>query len=182
MLSQVSGLPCYLVRKEAKPYGTAQLAEGGDIAGRRVSLGAQDSGTEFTGRRLLELTDRYPLYSNSDRSLMMLGNIFEKAEREDIAGRFYSRVVKDYPLSPLVADAKTRLEEMGVPVPRTISALRVALAVYVIVGSVGSLMGWVLDLPRLANWPGASRKTSRSSPASAKASVRPAPKSTDVLH
>jgi outer membrane protein assembly factor BamD len=68
--------------------------------------------------RLLELTDRYPLYSNSDRSLMMLGDIFEKAEREDIAGRFYSRVVKDYPLSALAPDAKTRLEEMGVPVPQ----------------------------------------------------------------
>jgi outer membrane protein assembly factor BamD len=68
--------------------------------------------------RLLELTDRYPLYSNSDRSLMMLGFIFEKAERDDIAGRFYSRVVKDYPLSSLVPDAKARLEEMGVPVPQ----------------------------------------------------------------
>ncbi len=68
--------------------------------------------------RLLELTDRYPLYSNSDRSLMMLGNIFEKAERDDVASRFYSRVVKDYPLSALVPDAKLRLEEMGVPVPQ----------------------------------------------------------------
>ncbi|WP_046470453.1 TAXI family TRAP transporter solute-binding subunit [Allosalinactinospora lopnorensis] len=31
-------------------------AEFGNIAGLRVSLGARDSGTEFTGRRLLELT------------------------------------------------------------------------------------------------------------------------------
>lgn len=68
--------------------------------------------------RLLELTDRYPLYSNSDRSLMMLGNIFEKAEREDVASRFYSRVVKDYPLSALAPEAKLRLEELGVPVPQ----------------------------------------------------------------
>jgi orotate phosphoribosyltransferase len=36
MLSQVTGLPAYFVRKEAKPYGTAQLAEGGDITGRRL--------------------------------------------------------------------------------------------------------------------------------------------------
>ncbi len=68
--------------------------------------------------RLIELTDRYPLYSNSDRSLMMLGDIFEKSEREDLAGRFYSRVVKDYPLSPLAPQAKSRLEELGVPVPQ----------------------------------------------------------------
>jgi orotate phosphoribosyltransferase len=30
------GLPCAFVRKAAKPYGTARLAEGANIAGRRV--------------------------------------------------------------------------------------------------------------------------------------------------
>jgi orotate phosphoribosyltransferase len=35
-LSLVTGLPQVLVRKEAKTYGTAKLAEGPDIAGRRV--------------------------------------------------------------------------------------------------------------------------------------------------
>ncbi len=70
------------------------------------------------GGRLIELTDRYPLYSNADRSLMMLADIFEKSERGDVAGRFYSRVVKDYPLSPLVQDAKARLEDLGVPIPQ----------------------------------------------------------------
>jgi orotate phosphoribosyltransferase len=33
MLSQQTGLPCFFVRKQAKEYGTCQLAEGGDIAG-----------------------------------------------------------------------------------------------------------------------------------------------------
>lgn len=37
-LSQVTGLPTRFVRKEAKPYGTCQLAEGGDIAGRRLAV------------------------------------------------------------------------------------------------------------------------------------------------
>lgn len=37
-LSQVTGLPAYFVRKEAKTYGTCQLAEGGDIAGRRLTV------------------------------------------------------------------------------------------------------------------------------------------------
>ncbi len=68
--------------------------------------------------RLLEMTERYPLYSNADRSLLMLGDIFEKAERGDVAGRFYSRIVKDYPLSPLVDEAKARLEDLGVPIPQ----------------------------------------------------------------
>lgn len=36
MLSQVTGLPAFFVRKEAKTYGTCQLAEGGDLAGRRL--------------------------------------------------------------------------------------------------------------------------------------------------
>jgi outer membrane protein assembly factor BamD len=70
------------------------------------------------GGRLIDLTDRYPLYSNSDRALMMLGDIFERSEREDLAGRFYARVVKDYPLSALTAQAKERLEALGVPVPQ----------------------------------------------------------------
>lgn len=36
MLSQVTGLPTLFVRKEAKPYGTMRLAEGGDVSGRRL--------------------------------------------------------------------------------------------------------------------------------------------------
>jgi orotate phosphoribosyltransferase len=36
MLSQVTGVPAYFVRKEAKTYGTCQLAEGGDIEGRHL--------------------------------------------------------------------------------------------------------------------------------------------------
>ena len=37
-LSQVTGLPAFFVRKEAKTYGTCQLAEGGEIAGRRLCI------------------------------------------------------------------------------------------------------------------------------------------------
>jgi hypothetical protein len=47
----------------------------------------------------------------------MLGQIFEKAEHGDIAARYYARIVKDYPLSPLVGDAKNKLVKFGVPVP-----------------------------------------------------------------
>jgi orotate phosphoribosyltransferase len=36
MLSQVTSIPAYFVRKEAKTYGTCQLAEGGDIDGLRL--------------------------------------------------------------------------------------------------------------------------------------------------
>ena len=36
VLSQVTGLPAGFVRKQAKPYGTRRLAEGFDVAGRRL--------------------------------------------------------------------------------------------------------------------------------------------------
>jgi orotate phosphoribosyltransferase len=37
-LSALTGLPVIFVRKEAKTYGTCKIAEGGDFAGRRVTL------------------------------------------------------------------------------------------------------------------------------------------------
>jgi orotate phosphoribosyltransferase len=37
-LSRVTGLPARFVRKEAKTYGTCQLAEGGEIDGKRVTV------------------------------------------------------------------------------------------------------------------------------------------------
>lgn len=36
ILSQLSGLPALFIRKEAKEYGTRRLAEGGEVAGRRL--------------------------------------------------------------------------------------------------------------------------------------------------
>jgi orotate phosphoribosyltransferase len=35
-LARHAGLPCAFVRKAAKPYGTHRLAEGAEVAGRRV--------------------------------------------------------------------------------------------------------------------------------------------------
>ncbi|MBV8693158.1 MAG: orotate phosphoribosyltransferase, partial [Actinobacteria bacterium] len=37
-LSRATGLPTAFVRKEAKAYGTAQLAEGADVNGKRVTV------------------------------------------------------------------------------------------------------------------------------------------------
>lgn len=36
--SQASGLPTLFVRKTAKTYGTCRLAEGGEVAGRRIAV------------------------------------------------------------------------------------------------------------------------------------------------
>jgi orotate phosphoribosyltransferase len=38
LLSQSTGIPARFVRKKAKEYGTCRLAEGGDVAGMRVTL------------------------------------------------------------------------------------------------------------------------------------------------
>jgi outer membrane protein assembly factor BamD len=70
-----------------------------------------------SGARLIELTNRYPLYSQADQANWMLGQIYEKGEHNEIAARYYSRIVKDYPLSHLAGNAKEKLVKFGVPVP-----------------------------------------------------------------
>jgi len=78
--------------------------------------------------RLVDLTQRYPLYSASDEALAMLGDIYMRAKQAsrneddknhwaDLANSCYSRIVRDYPLSNLVPEAKDRLKSLGMPVP-----------------------------------------------------------------
>ncbi len=68
--------------------------------------------------RLIAVTKRYPLYSKSDRALWMLGDIFERSEHNEIASLYYSQIVRNYPLSTLVPDAKYKLKAFKVPVPQ----------------------------------------------------------------
>jgi len=78
--------------------------------------------------RLVEVTDRYPLYSQNDEALWMLGNIYERAKQvskneddknhwSDLASKCYDRIVRDYPLSKDAPGAKVRLKDMGRPIP-----------------------------------------------------------------
>jgi len=78
--------------------------------------------------RLVELTERYPLFSDSDQALFMLGDIYQRARTSvknedeknhwsDLSARCYDRILTDYPLSKRAPDAKRRLQEMGMPVP-----------------------------------------------------------------
>lgn len=68
--------------------------------------------------RLIPLVRRYPLYSKSDTALWMLGDIYEKSERKDIAGVYYGQIVKNYPLSAKAEDARGKLKAFGMPVPQ----------------------------------------------------------------
>jgi outer membrane protein assembly factor BamD len=78
--------------------------------------------------RLLEVTNRYPLYSQSDEALWMLGDIYTRVKQgsknEDqrnywgaLSGKVYALIVEQYPLSPRAQDAKARLKQMSLPVP-----------------------------------------------------------------
>ncbi len=84
---------------------------------------------QASAARLVELTERYPLYSQSDEALWMLSSIYAKAKAAesknedlrnhyaDLEGKVLDRLVADYPLSPRVAAAKEELKGMGMDVP-----------------------------------------------------------------
>ena len=69
--------------------------------------------------RLQFLTDQYPLFSSSDEALMKLGDSYGKMGERflDRSAIAYTRVVKDYPLSPFVDEAKSKLQQMERPIP-----------------------------------------------------------------
>jgi len=78
--------------------------------------------------RLVDLTQRYPLYSQSDMALAMLGDVYMRAKQvskneddknhwADLAARCYSRIVQDYPLSSQAGLAKQQLKALGMPIP-----------------------------------------------------------------
>ncbi len=78
--------------------------------------------------RLVEVTDRYPLFSQTDEALWMLANVYYKAKLAskneddknhwgDLAAKCYDRILQDYPLSKRGVDARARLLSMGLPAP-----------------------------------------------------------------
>ncbi len=71
-----------------------------------------------TAGRLAPMVMRYPLYSKTDQALWMLGDEFEKGERKDVAGWYYSRIVRNYPLSTYAPMAKDKLKAFGQPIPQ----------------------------------------------------------------
>jgi len=91
------------------------LAEGDFRVGYYYYLKGDKKAAEF---RLKGVARRYPLYSKADRALWMLGQIWEGTERKEFASNYYALIVRNYPLSPLVPDAKERLKALGAPVPQ----------------------------------------------------------------
>lgn len=101
LLSQMTGLPAFFVRKQAKDYGTCRLAEGGDVAGKRL-LVVEDVVTSG-GQILLSVADLRALgatvesvlciidreaggVENLAREGLTLRPLFRRSELEQTAG------------------------------------------------------------------------------------------------
>jgi outer membrane protein assembly factor BamD len=70
--------------------------------------------------RLTAMVDQYPLFSQADEALWMLGDSYDHmGDRfEDRAADSYTRIVKDYPLSDRAQASKDKLLAMKKPVPQ----------------------------------------------------------------
>ena len=69
--------------------------------------------------RLGALVDQYPLYSRADEALWEEADSYTRMGPRFRAqsGQAYAKLIKDYPLSPYVSQAKKKLESMELPVP-----------------------------------------------------------------
>jgi outer membrane protein assembly factor BamD len=94
---------------------------------------------QASAARLVDLSQRYPLYSQSDDTLWMLGDVYSRARQfskneddknhwADLAASCYSRIVANYPLSKLAPDARDHLVAMGMkpppPDPNALAAMK----------------------------------------------------------
>jgi outer membrane protein assembly factor BamD len=70
--------------------------------------------------RLNRLVDAYPLYSKADEALWGMGEAYSKMGNRfrNKAGESYARIVRDYPLSDYVENAKKRLTALELPIPQ----------------------------------------------------------------
>jgi outer membrane protein assembly factor BamD len=71
--------------------------------------------------RLQALVDQYGLYSRADDALWTLADAYLQLgdKYESRQADAYTRIVRDYPLSSHVEDAKAQLQAMGRPIPET---------------------------------------------------------------
>jgi outer membrane protein assembly factor BamD len=69
--------------------------------------------------RLQALVNQYPLFSQADEANYLLAEAYSKMgpRFRQQAGEAYARIVREYPLSPLVPDATKELQKLELPVP-----------------------------------------------------------------
>jgi len=72
--------------------------------------------------RYRQIIEKYPNFSAGDQALFGMGQTLEHLKTPKEAIPYYSRLVREFPLSPRVDEAKTRLVAMGQPVPKPTKA------------------------------------------------------------
>jgi outer membrane protein assembly factor BamD len=74
--------------------------------------------------RFLEIVNHYPSFSEADKACWYLAQSYERLKKPKDAVPYYARILTDYPLSPVVPDAKEQLAALHQPIPRpTLSVL-----------------------------------------------------------
>ena len=68
--------------------------------------------------RLLEIVNHYPSFSEADKACWYLAQTYERLKKPNDAIPYYARILTDYPLSPIVPDAKDQLAALHQPLPR----------------------------------------------------------------
>jgi hypothetical protein len=66
--------------------------------------------------RCEEILKKYPDFTGTDRVLFLLAETIRKVAPPQSAP-YYTQIVRDYPLSPLVGDAKKSLEALQADIP-----------------------------------------------------------------
>jgi outer membrane protein assembly factor BamD len=67
--------------------------------------------------RCEEVLDKYPDFTGTDRVLYQLAESYRRIEERDNASTYYAQIVRDFPRSDRVEDAKKRLVELKAPIP-----------------------------------------------------------------
>lgn len=107
--------------------------------------------------RLNALVDQYPLYSNAGEALYEAGDSYSKMgpRFRKQAGEMFARIVREYPLSDRVKDAKRRLEELEVPVPQpdpaALARAKFEQENYHRSGLMADMTGWIRGGPDVSH-------------------------------
>jgi outer membrane protein assembly factor BamD len=72
--------------------------------------------------RLVEIVDHYPSFSEADQACWYLGQTYERMKKPKLAAPYYARILTDYPLSPMVPEAREQLAALHQPIPEPTKA------------------------------------------------------------
>lgn len=83
----------------------------------KKSVKFEKGGLKGAQKRYLDLMEKYPNFSFMDEVLYKVAVTYQIEEETDQAARYFQTIVRDYPNSEYVDDARKQLELMGAAVP-----------------------------------------------------------------